>query len=293
MNELSKYLQVVTYRDQLALPHTRMPNGRFSGRERLPDPYFISADIVDLIRAGAGSVPWFRLDPSMLPTPEGFALFEKPLAIVPAASNPAMVTLGAIDWEIIWEDMGEPTLAVRGFPEIRQHRPNDEDPDDNWDRWNCLWRMGTDKPHQFKKSEPDLEAERRGYVDEYPDEAPMLQDAATLVAAFIAFLNQPIVDTMHERAPRSYRRRAERMGRDEPALKVIRLRRVSPRIDSGEEPNAIDWSHRWIVRGHWHRYWQGHDTDKSLVPRWIGPYVKGPDDKPLALRDPSLYLVNR
>ena len=38
---------------------------------------------------------------------------------------------------------------------------------------------------------------------------------------------------------------------------------------------------RWIVRGHWHQYWTGPKSDRKLEPRYVMPYVKGPDGAPL------------
>lgn len=38
---------------------------------------------------------------------------------------------------------------------------------------------------------------------------------------------------------------------------------------------------RWIVRGHWHRFWTGTGDERRLVPRYVMPYVKGPAGAPL------------
>lgn len=46
----------------------------------------------------------------------------------------------------------------------------------------------------------------------------------------------------------------------------------------------VDWSHRWIVSGHWTN--QPYGPAQSLRrPQWIAPYVKGPDDKPLVVKE--------
>lgn len=43
---------------------------------------------------------------------------------------------------------------------------------------------------------------------------------------------------------------------------------------------------RWIVRGHWHRFWTGkRDGERKLEPRYVMPYVKGPDGAPLNVTD--------
>uniref|UniRef100_UPI003F7E2E81 hypothetical protein n=1 Tax=Enterococcus faecium TaxID=1352 RepID=UPI003F7E2E81 len=39
---------------------------------------------------------------------------------------------------------------------------------------------------------------------------------------------------------------------------------------------------RWIVRGHWHRFWTGpRDGERKLETRYVMPYVKGPAGAPL------------
>jgi len=72
---------------------------------------------------------------------------------------------------------------------------------------------------------------------------------------------------------------------------IVQYRRVETDKEySGE--SSVEWSHRWIVRGHWR--WQPYKTidGKDDVKRiWIAPFMKGPDDKPLILTDKIYALV--
>lgn len=43
-----------------------------------------------------------------------------------------------------------------------------------------------------------------------------------------------------------------------------------------------EWRSRWLVRGHWHNYWEGSGTARVLVPHWLAPYVKGPEGLPVS-----------
>jgi hypothetical protein len=53
-------------------------------------------------------------------------------------------------------------------------------------------------------------------------------------------------------------------------------------------PSPVDWSHRWVVSGHWrHQYLPSCGTHRQ---QWIASHVKGPDDKPLVVRDEVTYL---
>jgi hypothetical protein len=61
----------------------------------------------------------------------------------------------------------------------------------------------------------------------------------------------------------------------------VTLRRIEQRHDTGNK--LVDWSHRWIVQGHWRNQWYARAGEHR--PKWIDPYPKGPEDKPLVLKD--------
>lgn len=66
------------------------------------------------------------------------------------------------------------------------------------------------------------------------------------------------------------------------------LRKHSYVSDSEREAEARDYSHRWIVRGHMRNQRVGPRNTpggQKHLRVWIAPYVKGPDDKPLILKD--------
>lgn len=58
--------------------------------------------------------------------------------------------------------------------------------------------------------------------------------------------------------------------------------------ESERQAEAREYSHRWIVRGHMRNQAVGHRNAKGGQQHervWIAPYVKGPEDKPLILKD--------
>lgn len=66
------------------------------------------------------------------------------------------------------------------------------------------------------------------------------------------------------------------------------LRRHRYLSDSEREAEAREYSHRWIVRGHMRNQPVGPRNAESGQKRlrvWIAPYVKGPESKPLILKD--------
>lgn len=106
-------------------------------------------------------------------------------------------------------------------------------------------------------------------------------------AAFLLTLwrlcQQSLAERTQEYPDRGLRRRMQRVNVPDKPVTVITLRRRSPSGDAGAE---VEWSHRWVVRGHW-RMQRCKDTDGQWTTRaiYINPYIKGPEDKPLLVRE--------
>lgn len=107
--------------------------------------------------------------------------------------------------------------------------------------------------------------------------------------ALFLLLNQTVVETQDEEAERAGRRRAVRRGLPRTSVTVIQLRRTQGARSQGE--SLVEWSHRWVVRGHWR--WQACGVGRQERRRiWIHPFYKGPEDKPLIITD-KLYSLER
>lgn len=63
-----------------------------------------------------------------------------------------------------------------------------------------------------------------------------------------------------------------------PSVRVVCLRRRLSRLREGE-PQHRDWSHRWLVRMHKVHQWYPRRGRHRVLYR--GPYIKGPEDRPL------------
>jgi hypothetical protein len=73
------------------------------------------------------------------------------------------------------------------------------------------------------------------------------------------------------------------------------LRRVRYLSEAEREAEAREYSHRWIVRGHMRNQPVGPRNAKGgqkHIRVWIAPYVKGPEDKPLILKDRVQLFVS-
>lgn len=129
---------------------------------------------------------------------------------------------------------------------------------------------------------------RRG--EAFVDESPEMSLWAGCIAALWRFMGQNLIVTEDDVVSRQVRRDAERHGKSLAPVRVIQLRHASQADVERGERIGREWSHRWIVRGHWRNQW--HPATQTHRLQWIDPYLKGPEDKPLVVR-PTVYEVVR
>jgi len=80
-----------------------------------------------------------------------------------------------------------------------------------------------------------------------------------------------------------------RVHRDLPGLRMLQLA-TGASVTRSEGTGTVEWSHRWMVRGHWRL--QPYGPQRTLRrAQWIDPYVKGPEDKPLDVR-PTIWRAH-
>lgn len=103
--------------------------------------------------------------------------------------------------------------------------------------------------------------------------------AARFLYAFWRLCEQRIAVTEHADVGHAARVTAERAGVS-PEVRVVQLRTASTSDTPAADPAAVDrWQHRWVVRMHKVRQWYPSEQRHKVIYR--GPYIKGPDDKPL------------
>lgn len=142
--------------------------------------------------------------------------------------------------------------------------------------WFCLWTKRDAEPLCFTVPLPTEK--------DFPwreDTSSEVYWAFRIRGAFFTLVSQRVATCDRRRPDRAARRRAARMGMVSTDVQVIDLRRTEPTTKPSAE-NPVDWSHRWVVDGHWRN--QYLPSSKAHRPTWIAPYVKGPDDKPLVVR---------
>jgi hypothetical protein len=250
----------------------------------MADPYYISPAIGDVLQKSAASLPrGSQLSDSLVPGNAGFVWFANSVPV--GHPDKKFRGLRAFSWERTERvDTGTDftglmnEVSVNFYSETQwgSTRPSslvDWPFDDSWDGW-------TEKPGQFTR-----------FDDGENEWSPRMAFERALLLTFFLFLESRILNTSEAALDRAARKRTEaKIDGQLPCVRVVQLRRPesSPkRSDSGHEP--VEWSCQWLVSGHWHRY---HTRD-GVQPRWLMPYVKGPEDKPLRPPRATIYAVVR
>jgi hypothetical protein len=114
------------------------------------------------------------------------------------------------------------------------------------------------------------------FGDRFDDVPAMGVDLARPLMAALLLMSQPLASETRAVAPRAAARRVTRLGVSVPDVRVISLRRTSGSSVGG---GSREWSHRWMVRGHWRQQW--YPSIGQNRPIWVDPYLKGPEGAPL------------
>lgn len=102
-------------------------------------------------------------------------------------------------------------------------------------------------------------------------------------------MQQTIVDVREEEPNRQFKRQMMRKNRPDQKVSVIALRHQKKSSDGQSD---IEWTHRWLVRGHWRNQpYKGSDGQTEYRYIWIHPYIKGDESLPLLIREHVNALV--
>lgn len=101
-----------------------------------------------------------------------------------------------------------------------------------------------------------------------------------ICASWVLMQMPTLADTRDARPSPSALARAAKQRRKIRPVRIIDLRRLAQR---GNDPNleisSRNYTHRWVVRGHWRQQAYGPDRARRR-PTYIAPYTKGPDGAP-------------
>lgn len=264
--------------------------------------YRVTPDMTDLVIAAADGLDDTDLfDRDLAPTGCGMVRFDKPLPLIDVRGRTMLV-----HW-LLWgplSDADGPAIGMWAFNDIYTqadtystwHIENYSDMVDLVGRWGFIGATVVPSGEVLGPPTIDLNDHTRDVVTADGDTPTEPTNLARCLHALWLLLNQTIVATVDEPTSRHARKAMRRMKMPD-TVTVIQLRRSAPTELEGE--SQVEWSHRWIVRGHWAWRVCGPDHPQARpykdgfgVRLWIAPYQKGPADKPLIVTD-KLYDLRR
>jgi hypothetical protein len=250
---------------------------------------FVAGDMAAVAAAASGTLPIRDLAETVIPAPSGLMLIEGGLGRF-AVDEQWSPLIGGVAWLALRTDGHG---LVDGQPSYAFHNGKDgplREPLRNSTVVEFIPLIDmTEHGHPGRLVAPS-EGFRMGWQigsgvgapnGSSPAGADLIRAGKTIVTAW-ALMGQPISVAGREVADRAERRRCERAAAPSDCV-VVRLRRLAA-DSAGSGAGPVEWSHRWLVSGHWTR--QPYGPGRSLRrPTWISPYVKGPADKPLIVKD--------
>lgn len=260
------------------------------------ETFYLAPDIVDILRASSASLPDEAvLALGTIPQTKGYVYFGKPIMLrIPGDSVHRDVEWCGFTWAHYYDVSPE----CIEFPEGSS--PEDAIEVGSLDGVNItgggldIWwlekREGWVLPYSVANWPFGEQVGGWSSANGGPD--PSLGLDRRFVLAFLTFIEQRILISPQQRAERHARKRLEREGfQHELLVRVVELRRRQVQSEYRGDPDPVEWSHQWIVSGHWRQQW--YPSLNANQPRWIMPYVKGPEDKPLKPPRAKVFAVVR
>jgi len=247
---------------------------------------FIDPDMMTVVEAAVAGFHGEPLLETDLITREGFLVLPRPMTLRPTVGVPK----GADDeerdiareqnWSAAYWKAGAGGITLSLFHDMNipdaldWSRPKEAERIRHLTRWvpthTVTWPFGKMHPGQGL---------RLGH-----------EDAQTQMQAIWRLLNQTLAVHTKQQPPRAFMKRALRAKMDVKHITIVRLRR--PRQENEhDEHGSVEWSHRWVVGGHWRNQWYPSISLHRQI--WISPYVKGPEDLPLVVNKARIFALVR
>jgi hypothetical protein len=246
------------------------------------DPFYVDPELMELVEASAETFQPEPLHETDLPTLNAFVVLPSPLSMIDRKGR--KVCFRAFAWRaMLFQDPEKGTKDNGVMVYLFSHLDDRDDvpPPDGWEdeTWRDVVWAEQGSPYTLAHVTPWVFGRDVPRDDERD---PLRASWWGPVQAFLRLALQTLTtrDQMRPARPARKRWQRERL-KDSGYVTVVRLRRPrSPRPD--EEERSVDWSHRWIVSGHWRKQWfPSLNTHRQV---WIASHVKGPEDKPLLIR---------
>jgi hypothetical protein len=234
----------------------------------LAEPFWVAPDVVGVVAAAAVGLPdETTIDRALFPSEAGFVWLAAPVA------EPSGGKVAAFVWAAL---ESKARLCFLGM----YRRPSGRDGLVPLSLWEFPFgdQLGPCVPIEGQPFDPEKHAK--------------MDFRSRLAIAFLLFAGQRLVVVRRETLDRAARRRLERTHPEhQPIVRVVELRARDPVTRTGGDPHPVDWSCRWLVRGHWRRQW--FPLTETNRPIWVDPHLKGPEGKPLKTPRATVFAVVR
>jgi hypothetical protein len=240
------------------------------------EPYYWAPEMAGVIAVTSRDLPTYTLRMQDLPSDFGFCWFARPMPLPHPGRWGGEADMTGFMWgEAKPEGMWFCTLLAG------PDRPSGEP------SLSGMWSFGVKAEEVIDRQIPALA--------DYDGMADLLRERAAaqvrIIATSLAFMNQRIMVTTPERAERATRKRALAELAREPLVRVVKLRRLAQAGEQRGASEAVEWSCRWVVSGHWRQ--QFYPSTNEHRPIYVLPYVKGPEDRPLKPPRAKVFAVVR
>ena len=229
--------------------------------------WWVSTNMAQLVDVAIPSLPDYTLALEDIPDAAGVAFLETPIR------SPVGSQIHALSW-----------LSFKAIGWTSSDEKNTGSVLSAWQRTRCgkwrhggaaVWQAGTD----FKWTPTGLD------VDLLPEGADdfYVWVRQTLATAWLLSTQANVAEVEEAQVTRATARRLSRSGRPVPLLRKVYLRRPKAASHGDGDGGEVDYSHRWMVSGHWRNQAYGPGQSRRK-PMWIAPHIKGPEDKPLVMK---------
>ena len=241
--------------------------------------YFVSEDMRLLAEHAALSRPDEPIIETDLPCPSGCMFFERPM-LVPDIHG-KLIAIGMIRWQAVnykrtgAGDRGRGVMWV-AYGDVKDPRSHYCTP---WARWATRLIIDYEDAEQMDTMPLTAEEAAEHHGAKVEDVRGSIFFLRKVPLTLWTLFGQTLSTITEEYADRPARRR---LAKENSLLTLSKIRVVRLRRESGESehgaPGSVEWSHRWLVSGHWRNQWL--PSIKAHRLQWIRPFVKGPSDKP-------------
>jgi hypothetical protein len=242
--------------------------------------YAVTRDIVDVLEQAAPSLPSFILHVEDLPSPHGFVWLERAI-VVPDINDKSLVVRG-FGWTLsalrLPDGTSEPAVIMLAWTDPRD--PRDHAYGEFRDAFGAPLGLLSMLAGIFPINVAWQEAHGR----------PKATGLGEFWLTLLRFMDEPWINTERYEPDRHLSKRAMRTLNHVPEVHVVHLRRAAARGNTDPGAGNVEWSHRWLVRGHWRNQW--YPSLEVHKPRWIAEHVKGPEHAPLVVHD-KIFSVER